>query len=131
MTSSRCPPARTPMSPWFHPVMTPAVPSGDTVNGLPPSFVVESNSLPVLQETPTYFTDNDEPFFACLPLPFLTSLTTSLVGALPVTGGTKASPLIGGFGLIDAHFVGAAGGGAVVGCAVGVFASVFFPLPTA
>src|SRR3954471_9279441 len=37
------------------------------------------------------------------------SLVVSLVGTLPVTGGTTGAPLTGGFGLIGAHFVGAFG----------------------
>src|SRR3954454_16681015 len=39
------------------------------------------------------------------------SLTTSFVGALPVTSEMLGWPFAGGFGLIGAHFVGAAGGG--------------------
>src|SRR4051812_38068112 len=35
------------------------------------------------------------------------SLTTSLVGALPVTSGIFGCPAAGGFGLIGAHFFGA------------------------
>src|SRR5690242_13557070 len=48
------------------------------------------------------------------------SLTTNVVGALPVTGGTVGSPFAGGFGVIGAHFVGAAGGGAEDAGVVGV-----------
>src|SRR3954449_7250528 len=45
---------------------------------------------------------------------------TSLVGALPVTSGLLGWPFAGGFGLIGAHFVGAAGGGVALVDTVGV-----------
>src|SRR3954451_3399222 len=67
--------------------------------------------LPSLHDAPRWRPETVSPFFAARPLPTLTSLTTSLVGALPVTSGTLGWPFAGGVGLIGAHLVGAAGGG--------------------
>src|SRR4051795_2486540 len=60
------------------------------------------------------------------------SLTTSLVGGLPLTGGIVGCPFAGGLGLIGAHFVGAAAGLAdavVVGVGVAAVSPLSVPPP--
>jgi hypothetical protein len=50
-------------------------------------FQLESNSLPPLKRTPTYWTLTWSPLLACGPVPTMTSWTTSFVGAEPVWAG--------------------------------------------
>src|SRR5690348_12626296 len=57
------------------------------------------------------------------------SLNVSLVGTLPVTGGTVGAPLIGGFGEIAAHFVGADARAVLLVVGLGDFPGVTFALP--
>src|SRR3954452_2199890 len=70
-----------PTTPWSQPGMTSPAPSVN-LNG---SFRLQdaSNSAPVLNATPTYWTDTLSPSLAALPLPLTMSRASSFVGGEP------------------------------------------------
>src|SRR4051812_6049808 len=82
ITSSRLPPTRIPTRPWSQPGMTMPAPSWK-LNGCLPRDQDESNSWPVLHETPTYWTVSLSPLAATLPLPCTTSRVWRPVGGGP------------------------------------------------
>src|SRR3954452_23047331 len=88
-----------PTRPWSQPGITMPAPSLN-LNGSLPRLHDESNSCPVLHETPTYCIDSVSPDSATLPLPWTTSRTWSEAGGLPfgfgITGLTLMSDACGG-----------------------------------
>src|SRR4051794_9761130 len=88
-----------PTSPWSQPGITMPAPSLN-LNGCLPRLHEESNSCPVLHETPTYCIVSVSPDSATLPLPCTTSRTCSDPGGLPrgfgIAGLTLMSDADGG-----------------------------------
>src|SRR5437016_2756690 len=102
MISFRRPPTLIPTTPWSQPWITWPPPRINSKSrpGRPP-FHEASNSLPFLNNTPTYRTATVIPGAAFFPLPAIRSSATSLVGGLPLPFGTfglvlmLASPAVG------------------------------------
>src|SRR5919198_2836734 len=87
MMSLRRPPTFMPTTPWSQPWMTFPWPSVNW-NGFLPLDHEESNSLPFLNRTPTYWTETVSPDLAAGPVPTMRSCASSFVGGLPGPLGT-------------------------------------------
>src|SRR5680860_484056 len=81
MISSRWPPTFIPATPWSQPGITSPAPRVKLKGSL--RLQEESNSLPLLKPTPTYWTVTLSPDFASAPLPGTSSLLSSFFGGAP------------------------------------------------